>query len=408
MRALCVRAALLAVFLPVGVCAQTVSLTESQVLALLSAEAPRVSAARAPIALAAADVLAAGRWPDPRVTFNREAVAGTTENMLMVSQPLPVSGRRRLDVSAAGARVAATTSRAEEQVRRVRADLRRAFTALWAAQTSERELVRGRDRLQELATVLERREAAGDAAGFDRLRAEREVIEADVDRANAALVRIRAQAMLVAFFASPPGDPALVEVVRTEGTPPAIPSVEDLAARAARARGDVSALQHDLEAAGFAEQSAGRRRIPEPEVVAGTKSSNAGGGDIGSLVSVHVTVPLFDRGRAERAAAQARASQARAEAAVLDGVVRAEIVAWRAAVLARRDIAERYRGAVTATAEQLERIALVSYDAGERGILDLLDAIRTASSARVRQVALDAAVRDAEIELELVSGWELP
>jgi outer membrane protein TolC len=50
----------------------------------------------------------------------------------------------------------------------------------------------------------------------------------------------------------------------------------------------------------------------------------------------------------------------------------------------------------------------VSYEAGERGILELLDAHRSASSARMRQAELDAAVREAEIELEFVSGWEIP
>jgi outer membrane protein TolC len=49
----------------------------------------------------------------------------------------------------------------------------------------------------------------------------------------------------------------------------------------------------------------------------------------------------------------------------------------------------------------------VSYDAGERGILELLDAYRSGASARVRSAALDAAVRQAEIELEFVSGWEI-
>ena len=60
------------------------------------------------------------------------------------------------------------------------------------------------------------------------------------------------------------------------------------------------------------------------------------------------------------------------------------------------------------TAGDVERIARVSYDAGERGILELLDAYRTSASARVRQAALDASAREAEIELEFVSGWEIP
>jgi outer membrane protein TolC len=58
-------------------------------------------------------------------------------------------------------------------------------------------------------------------------------------------------------------------------------------------------------------------------------------------------------------------------------------------------------------AGEIERIAQVSYDAGERGILELLDAYRSGSSARVRQAALDLAVRQAEIELEFTSGVEI-
>ena len=119
-------------------------------------------------------------------------------------------------------------------------------------------------------------------------------------------------------------------------------------------------------------------------------------------------IPLFDRGRAERALANARAAQADARAAAFRVSVRAEIAALRAAVVERRETAARYRGAAVSSASQIERIAQVSYDAGERGILELLDAYRIGSTARVRQAALDAAVRQAEIELEYVSGWEIP
>ena len=85
------------------------------------------------------------------------------------------------------------------------------------------------------------------------------------------------------------------------------------------------------------------RRATEPEVIAGTKSSNALGGDVGSIVSVHVAIPLFDRAAPERAAAQARARQLGAEADVLRATVRAQIAAWREAVIQRRAIADRPR-----------------------------------------------------------------
>jgi hypothetical protein len=75
-----------------------------------------------------------------------------------------------------------------------------------------------------------------------------------------------------------------------------------------------------------------------------------------------------------------------------------EIAALRALIVERR-APRGYRASAVTNAPQIERIAQVSYDAGERGILELLDA-RIGSTARVRQAALDAAVRRAEIELE--------
>ena len=394
------------VCLPAIAGAQILSLTEAQAISRLSNESPRVQAVRAAVDVARADVLAAARWPNPRVTYNREAVAGITENMAMVAQTLPITGRRRLDVLSATARVEASASRAEDQVRRLEADLRLAFTDLRVAQMRERELTRSRDRLRELAAVLELREAAGESPGFDRLRAEREVTDVEADRSTAASERVRAQGVLIGFFAAAPDAP-VIEALEPDRAPAVLPSVDDLIARA-ETRGAFVALQRELDAAVFAERAAARRLIPEPELVAGTKSSNAGPGDIGSIVSVHVTLPLFDRAQPERAAALARAAQVRAEADALRLTVRAQIAAWRAAVIERRQIADRYRQAIGNTAEEIERIAQVSYEAGEQGILELLDAHRTAASARVRQALLDAAVREAEIELAYVSGWEMP
>jgi outer membrane protein, heavy metal efflux system len=407
MRTFFVCAAFAAVVLPANARAQMVTLTEAAALEQLGAESPRVQAARAGVDIARADVLAAARWPNPRATFNREAVAGVAENMLMVSQVLPLTGRRRLDMSAATARVEASSLRADDQIRRVRADLRLAFTDVWAAQERERELARSRDRLAELAGILGKREAAGEAAGFDRLRAEREVFDLDASRAMVATERAQAQAILTSFMTTP-RDAAVIEAVRPVAASAALPTVDELVARAETSRGDLVALARDLDASAFAERAAGRRAIPEPEVVAGTKTSNVAGGDTGSIVSVHVSLPLFDRARPERAAAQARGRQARAEADVLRQTIRAQITAWRAAVIERRAIAERHRAALDAGTAQIERIAQVSYEAGERGILELLDAYRTGSTARIRQAELDAAVREAEIELEFVSGWEIP
>ena len=88
-------------------------------------------------------------------------------------------------------------------------------------------------------------------------------------------------------------------------------------------------------------------------------------------------------------------------------LLHADVAALRTIVLERRQAADSYRASTATSAAQLERIAQVSYDAGERSILELVDAYRNSGFTRLRQVALDAAVRNAEIELELVSGWEI-
>ena len=113
------------------------------------------------------------------------------------------------------------------------------------------------------------------------------------------------------------------------------------------------ALRREVEAAGFAERAAGRRRIPEPEIVAGTKSSTLGGGDIGSVVTVHAAIPLFDRARPEHALALARAAQAQTRADAFRQVLRGQISVLRAAVVERRDTAERYRSQAVSSADQI-------------------------------------------------------
>ena len=143
-RSCCVAATL--VCLSRLVAAQTV-LSEADALARLSTESPRVRAIQAAVDVARADALAAGRWPNPRVTFNRESVAGVTENMFLFTQPLPVTGRRGLDMSAASALVAASERRAEEDIRQVRAALRSAYADLVSAQVREAEIAASRDRI---------------------------------------------------------------------------------------------------------------------------------------------------------------------------------------------------------------------------------------------------------------------
>lgn len=380
-------------------------LTEADVLARLSVNSPRVRALRAHIDVARAEVLAARRFPNPRVTFNREAVAGVSEDFVLVSQALPISGVRRLEVAAAEARVRAVEFRAGDLERRARAELRLAFVALFAEQNREREILTTLTSLRELADILAKRERAGDVAGFDRLRAEREVVELEADLGRVRIDRALAQAEIAAFFA-PPVDVSAI-VVGIEAPPPArLPALDVLLARAESGRGDLLAFQQEIESSVFARRAADRRLIPEPEVVGGLKTSSVATDNRGSVFSVVASIPLFDRARPERARAEAAERQAAASLALARAEVRARIAGLRAAVETARTAADGYRSAALTRSTDLERIARVSYEAGERTILEVLDAYRTAADARLRQIALDADAARAQIELELAAAWE--
>src|ERR1051325_3486320 len=122
----------------VSAAGQTV-LSEADALARLSTDSPRVRAIRAAVDVARVDVLAAARWPNPRVTYNREAVAGVTENMFLIAQPLPITGRRAFEVDAASALVEAIARRADDEIRSARAALRAAYADLVSTQLRESE-----------------------------------------------------------------------------------------------------------------------------------------------------------------------------------------------------------------------------------------------------------------------------
>jgi cobalt-zinc-cadmium efflux system outer membrane protein len=54
--------------------------------------------------------------------------------------------------------------------------------------------------------------------------------------------------------------------------------------------------------------------------------------------------------------------------------------------------------------DELARIAEVAYQEGEVGVLELLDAVRTASRARIRSIELRLDARLAQIALERAVG----
>src|SRR5262245_57520372 len=130
MRGVVLCAALTFVVAPFRAGAQSGMLTEAEALARLSTDSPRARAIRSSVDVARADVRGVGRWPNPRLNVDRESVAGVSETLTTVLQPLPITGRRTLERASASASADATERRADDELRRTKADLRLAYADL--------------------------------------------------------------------------------------------------------------------------------------------------------------------------------------------------------------------------------------------------------------------------------------
>ena len=128
----------------------------------------------------------------------------------------------------------------------------------------------------------------------------------------------------------------------------------------------------------------------------------------GFVANAAMTLPILDRGQGprRRAAAQRRSLQGRYELRrqrLVGELMGLHTEAERLHALAERFSAERLREAL-----ELMEIANAAYRGGELGILELLDAFRSAVEDELQGIELAWTARRARIELERVAGGGLP
>jgi len=112
-------------------------------------------------------------------------------------------------------------------------------------------------------------------------------------------------------------------------------------------------------------------------------------------------LPLFDDGTREAARWAAERTRIDAERASIEHQIQHEITrASETLALQHAALSEDVAGAE----EELTRIAVVAYSEGEVGILELLDAVRTAARARMRSIQLRLDLRLAQIAVERAVG----
>ena len=144
-----------------------------------------------------------------------------------------------------------------------------------------------------------------------------------------------------------------------------------------------------------------------PAITAGVKRADeAGERRSGGVFGVSVGLPLFNRGGRDTARWDAERMRAEFERVAVEAEIRAQITRAADALTLRRQHVPAVAAAVS-SADELIETAEVAYREGEIGILQLVDAYRTAARARARAVETNLNLWLAEIALERAVGVPL-
>lgn len=378
--------------------------TEAVVIQRFLDQSPQVRETRARVAITEAETRGRTLYANPNVNYSREA-AGFTE-FFQAEQTLPITGRLRFLRQAGASAIRATEAEGAFSLWQARSSLRQAFYRVLASQNREAIFLFSLKEIDEVIRILRDREAQGESSKFDRLRTERERAELLAELALIRALTALERGQMLSFL--PVGTPD-VTVAGSIETNLVLPALDGLEKRAFISREDYRAEQQRIEQFRLEQRAAERLRIPEPTLNAGLKRSDVGqGGTVnGPVVGITVALPLFNKGQTEVARFSAEQERATARLQILSQQVRAAITGTVQAFQVRLRARDEYKHELSETGPELVHIATVAYQEGEIGILQLLDAYRVQRQSQIRMLDIQAAVKEAQIELERVVGEEI-
>jgi outer membrane protein, heavy metal efflux system len=346
----------------------------------------------------------AGLYPNPELSIDVTRFASgfsPRETALAIRQPFPWHGKRGLDRKAAMERLEAARSDRERDRLDVLLQVREAFVRVYFAAKEVSLKQEDFEATRSIEKAVELRVSAGDAAPMESLRASVERMRAD-SQMVLARGELAAEAAGLNLLQSLPAD-APVDLADPGGDLGPAGSLPELQEIALRSQPDVQSREHAARAVAFEAERARLERRPD-FAVGPTFGDDQGRNYLGAGVAVRLPIWNRNQGYIEAAEAARRTGEAEADAA---------------RIAARRLVADAYnryhvaqvqhqlyeQGLLSRAAELVET-ARKSYEGGESGILDLLDARRSALAVRDEyyRSGLDAAL--AAVRLRRAAGLD--
>jgi len=352
----------------------------------------------------------AGAWDNPAFEYERESsnLSGgdVVENTYRLSQVLGISGSRSLREQAAQRRVKAAALDGDTYRRELAAEIRRLFFMVLRGDGLDLAARRWSERLTAVEETIRRREAAGESSRYDRQRMLQERLAVPAIAAESRAQRDSAWQRLSALIGRD-------EAARFSGVEgrllPALPApLEDVLSKL-EDRPELRALAERAQASSVELRAAERSNIPDVKVGLGLKTvEERSVDDTRLLLSTSIPLPLINRGQGEILRAGANARVARAQYDLTLDRARGDVAAAWHRVRALHQAASDYRRDAQDPTEQLTRVAEAAYRSGETGILELVDAYRTAFEVHRRTLELEMEVRLGRIELDRLVGGDGP
>jgi cobalt-zinc-cadmium efflux system outer membrane protein len=397
--------------------------TEADALAAFERGSQALADARAAEAGARGDLVQAGLIPNPNLSLSAANLPITatppptgngpvwSKNLVTsvgVDQLLELGGKRGKRQAQARAALAGAVAGIADARRTALFELR---TAFWSAVRARArrllaEQVTGRS--AETLRISKARLDAEDISRADFEKVELEAMKQQNDLADAVATERGAVAGLLALVG--PTAPPDVEV-RGDLTirPPPLEEAR-LVQRATEERADVRAARAQAEAARAAVGLAEAQAIPDLTLGVGyTRSRSVAVGDNPDSLALtfSVPLPLFHRNQGEITRASAEAERSDRAAAALQARVAREVSAALARYRAAADKVSRYDGGALQRADRALAVAEKTWRAGDRSLLEYLEAERTWVELRGDYLDTQFELRQAAFELEKVAGHSL-
>ncbi len=345
-------------------------------------------------------------YPNPTIQATHEPVwrRGTrqSETYLNVSQRVEWAGRSAR-IEASRQTFAAARARASADSAHLALQVAEAYAEAATAETRLRRLKQVTRVFRQADSSMAERQTEGDASGYAarRIRLERARYE---QRLAAARLEAKSSRRMLARMILPGETPSVAAEPLPSALPPPVSEREALRA-ALRQRPELRRWRSEVGAQQATLRAARRQAWPDPSLTAGYKRQSDG--FEGVFLGVGISLPLFDRNQGNADAASARLQAAQSQHSLARREIQNEVRRAHAAYVSSRRQMNLLEGDLLTGADDLLRIAQVSYDEGEMSLVELLDAADAYRDARLRTVDSRADLWKRYFELLRASGRPL-